>query len=81
MLLWHLVGNHPLPDGNKRAAYLATIEFVRRNGRVWQSASPNENDRVIRGVAAGDVSQEELVGWVAERIRDLPMHIALAERR
>lgn len=35
VLCWHLVKNHPLPDGNKRCAYLATIEFVERNGRTW----------------------------------------------
>ena len=32
-LCWHLVKNHPLPDGNKRCAFLATVEFVERNGR------------------------------------------------
>jgi prophage maintenance system killer protein len=29
----HLAKNHPLPDGNKRAAYLAMIEFLARNGQ------------------------------------------------
>jgi death-on-curing protein len=32
---WHLVKNHPLPDGNKRCAFLATVEFVERNGGAW----------------------------------------------
>jgi death-on-curing protein len=30
VLCWHLIKNHPLPDGNKRCAFLATIEFVER---------------------------------------------------
>ncbi len=34
VLCWHLVKNHPLPDGNKRCAFLATVEFVERNGRA-----------------------------------------------
>ena len=38
VLCWHLVKNHPLPDGNKRCAFLATVEFVERNGRAWNSA-------------------------------------------
>jgi hypothetical protein len=33
VLVVHLTKNHPLPDGNKRAAYLAMIEFLARNGR------------------------------------------------
>ena len=33
MLVVHLVKNHPLLDGNKRAAYLAMLEFLARNGR------------------------------------------------
>jgi hypothetical protein len=28
VLVIHLAKNHPLPDGNKRAAYLAMIEFL-----------------------------------------------------
>jgi len=28
VLCWHLVKNHPLPDGNKRCAFLATVEFL-----------------------------------------------------
>ena len=31
VLCWHLVKNHPLPDGNKLCAFLATVEFVERN--------------------------------------------------
>ena len=32
ILVVHLAKNHPLPDGNKRAAFLAMIEFLARNG-------------------------------------------------
>lgn len=35
VLGWHLIRNHPLPDGNKRAGYLAMIEFAERNGFEW----------------------------------------------
>lgn len=35
VLYWHLMKNHPLPDGNKRCAFLVTVEFVERNGRTW----------------------------------------------
>ena len=32
VLLVHLTKNHPLPDGNKRAAYLAMIQFLPATG-------------------------------------------------
>jgi len=28
------VKNHPPPDGNKRCAFMATVEYVERNGRT-----------------------------------------------
>ncbi len=67
---WHLVKNHPLPDGNKRCALLATLEFVERNGRTRIPApgDPDETDRVIRGVAGGEVGEAGLRDWIARRI-------------
>jgi death-on-curing protein len=69
VLCWHLVKNHPLPDGNKRCAFLATVEFVERNGRTWVSApgDPDETDHVIRGVASSDLSQQDFREWIAAR--------------
>lgn len=53
VLCWHLVKNHPLPDGNKRCAFLATEDFVERNGRTWLPApgDPDATDQVIRAAA------------------------------
>jgi hypothetical protein len=71
VLCWHLVKNHPLPDGNKRCAFLATVEFVERNGREGTAVpgDPDETDRVIRGVAAGELDETAFRAWIAERIR------------
>jgi death-on-curing protein len=70
VLGWHLIKNHPLPDGNKRCALLAMIEFTQRNGRTWtpDPGDPEAGDAVIRGVAAGSVGEAELADWVRERI-------------
>jgi death-on-curing protein len=69
VLCWHLVKKHPLPDGNKRCAFLATVEFVERIGRRWLVApgDPEETDQVIRAVASGEVSQADFRDWIAAR--------------
>ena len=69
VLCWHLVESHPLPDGNKRCAFLATIEFVERNGVAWLPGpgDPDETDHVIRGIASGDISEATLRVWIAQR--------------
>ncbi|MEX1157168.1 MAG: Fic family protein [Chloroflexota bacterium] len=69
VLCWHLVKNHPLPDGKKRCAFLATVEFLERNGRAWVPplGDPDETDQMIRGVASGDVSEADFREWIAER--------------
>ena len=70
VLCWHLAKNHPLPDGNKRCAFLATVEFLERNGRTWIAApgDPDETDRVIRGIAGGEISEVQFRDWIALRI-------------
>ena len=74
VLGWHLIKNHPLPDGNKRAGFMAMVEFAERNGRVWSPpAADSESDgdetvRVIEEVAAGAISEEALAEWVQLRI-------------
>jgi len=70
VLCWHLVKNHPLPDGNKRCAFLATIEFVERNGRTWTRAAgdPDETDEMIRAAAASNIDQASFRDWIAARI-------------
>ena len=70
VLRWHLVKSQPLPDGNKRCAFLATVEFVERDGRTWVPApgDPDETDRVIWGVAGGEMSEAAFRDWIAQRI-------------
>lgn len=62
--------NHALPDGNKRTAYLCLREFVARNDRSWRESIKDPNDTVamIGGVAAGEVSEQELATWIRGRI-------------
>lgn len=53
-----LISNHPFIDGNKRAGHAAMETFLVLNG-MEISASVNEQERVILGVAAGHIQRHE----------------------
>lgn len=64
VLCVRLARNHPLPDGNKRVAYLALVEFLARNEIEWAPPSVEETVAMIEGVAAGKVAERELADWL-----------------
>lgn len=64
VLCARLARNHPLPDGNKRVAYLALLEFLARNGIEWAPPSVDETVTMIERVAAGTLSERELADWL-----------------
>ena len=64
VLCSRLARNHPLPDGNKRVAYLAMVEFLARNGIDWLPPSTEETVATIEGVAAGSISERALADWL-----------------
>jgi death on curing protein len=68
VLCVRLARNHPLPDGNKRVAYLATLEFLARNGVAWTPPSVDETVATIEKVAAGRLSEQELADWLRGRL-------------
>ncbi|MHB8513652.1 MAG: type II toxin-antitoxin system death-on-curing family toxin [Actinomycetota bacterium] len=73
VLCSRLAKNHPLPDGNKRVAYIATVEFVERNGYEWHAPAGDEGGdqtvATIVGVAGGSVDEAALAVWIADRLR------------
>lgn len=64
VLCVRLARNHPLPDGNKRVAYLAMLEFFARNHVDWTPPSVDETVATIEAVAAGTISEGELASWL-----------------
>lgn len=68
ILCSRLVRNHPLVDGNKRCAWLAMTEFIERNGRSFPTGLFPDAAETIENLAAGTLSEDEFVEWVAERI-------------
>lgn len=69
VLCSRLVRNHPLPDGNKRVAYLAMRELLARNGHRWIRPPDDETAEMIERLAAGDLSEEAFAAWVAEHVQ------------
>ncbi|MGL4637095.1 MAG: type II toxin-antitoxin system death-on-curing family toxin [Beijerinckiaceae bacterium] len=55
--------NHPFIDGNKRTAYVAMELFLIEHGLLLTA---DDGDAVVTflGLAAGNVSEEHLAGWI-----------------
>jgi len=68
ILLERLARNHPLPDGNKRTAFLMTVRFLEVNGSPLHGTLPDVDVPMVENVAAGQLSQDEIVVWLADRI-------------
>jgi death on curing protein len=70
VLCARLARNHPLPDGNKRAAYLSLLEYIERNGRTWRKSphDPDETVQVMEAVAANELSESDLAEWIRGRL-------------
>ena len=64
VLCVRLARNHPLPDGKRRVAYLARLEFLAGNEIDWIPPSVDETVAMIENVAAGQVSERELAQWL-----------------
>jgi death-on-curing protein len=57
--------NHPLVDGNKRAAFLAAGVFLELNG--WRlEADPDVATAAVFDLAAGDLDEDGFAAWLRE---------------
>jgi death-on-curing protein len=73
ILCSRVLRNHPLPDGNKRVAYLCMIELVRRNGATWRpAASERERVETIERLAARQLDEADFVTWLAAQVGNVP---------
>lgn len=65
-----LISNHPFLDGNKRVGHAAMEAFLMLNGHEF-SATVEESEQLVVGVASGSVSRSELALWVQQHIVEL----------
>ena len=70
VLCWRLARNHPLPDGNKRAAWAALVVFIDLNGGAWDPDPPDVDDaeQAMLAVAAGRIDEQAFAAWLRERV-------------
>jgi death on curing protein len=58
--------NHPFIDGNKRAAFIAMVLFLRKN-RIPFAPPQAEATSIILALASGEVSEASLTRWIRDR--------------
>lgn len=69
VLVVRLAKNHPLPDGNKRCAWVALRFFVEINGWSWKPVpSIVDAERAVLAVAAGNWNQAEMAAWLTDHL-------------
>lgn len=70
VLACRIAWNHPLPDGNKRAAWACLVLFTDLNDGSWNNSQPDTDEAVdaMLAVAARDVDETWLAAWLRERV-------------
>lgn len=68
VLVEHLARNHPLPDGNKRAAFLAAWLFLEANGQPFAGEDADTDVPMVEQIAAGEATPNEIIRWLESRI-------------
>ena len=66
VLCVRLARNHPLPDGNKRLAWTATVTFLAING-IELAADPDDAVEFMLAVAAGTIEVTQATEWIESR--------------
>jgi death-on-curing protein len=64
VLCSRLVRNHPLPDANKRAAYLSMLMFLEINQLSWRPPNEVERALAVEALAARTMSEGEFIDWL-----------------
>ena len=63
-----LIHDHPFADGNKRIALTASAVFLEING-LSLDAPEAETALLFEQLAAGEISEEALAGWIEHHAR------------
>jgi death on curing protein len=65
--LFHLVGNHPFVDANKRVGLAAAMAFLGLNG-LWLEAEPDDLADLVLRVARGEATKAEVGEFIRTHV-------------
>jgi death-on-curing protein len=69
VLVVHLAKNHPLPDGNKRAAWVTLRVFIETNAWSWTTPpTADDAERAVLAIASGDWDETTMADWLRARL-------------
>lgn len=69
VLVVRLAKNHPLPDGNKRAAWVSLRAFVDMNGWTWgPKPDIDEAEQAVLAIASGQWAEDEAADWLRQHL-------------
>ncbi len=69
VLVVHLAKNHPLPDGNKRAAWVALRLFIETNEWTWHiTPTIDDAEQAVLAIAAGTWNQDDTSTWLRHHL-------------
>ena len=70
VLVCRLTWNHPLTDGNKRAAWISLRLFIELNGGHWEPDPPDidEAEQAMISIVAGEVTETDVSTWLRQRV-------------
>lgn len=71
VLAFSLLQNHPFLDGNKRVGHAAMETFLLLN-HFEIAAPPDEQEKVILQVAAGELGRVGFTAWLGSHITERP---------
>lgn len=70
VLLVRVARNHPLPDGNKRAAWVSLRMFVAINDWTWEPApTVDAAEEAVLAVASGQWDEATAATWLQRYLR------------
>ena len=65
VLIVRLARNHPLPDGNKRAAWVSLRMFIAINDWSWtRRPDIDDAERFVLSIAAGELDEQGAAVWL-----------------
>lgn len=69
VLLVRLAMNHPLPDGNKRAAWVSMRMFVTMNDWSWDPhPDVDDAERTVMSIASGELHEAATAAWLRQHL-------------